>query len=224
MYPVQLLLRTYARPTYTSGVLSRRPKPVPPVVMIQSTTPSSVHVFTTSCICDSSSGKITCWTHCIWFCFRISRIAGPDLSAEASVDAVSLTVRGSATRKQAYRMSLTSYHSYQYVCHGGRCQHGVLELERTALAIAAGSAFSEARTVSPGVGPASRRPRLARRLAADFDPAADGRPRAPWLPTPIFALTALCVKSLDICWETLYDQLKLSAPKMWSRGDMHAET
>lgn len=76
---------------HTSGVRSRTPKPVPPVVITTSTVPRSHQVFTVSRIFRSSSGTMTGGSLAIPFSLSISLMVGPDLSAVASCDAVSLT-------------------------------------------------------------------------------------------------------------------------------------
>jgi hypothetical protein len=77
----------------TSGVTSRTPNPVPPVVITQSNEPDRHHSPTT-CV-TSSALSATMRQYSSWACnpcpMTIFLIVGPDLSALASVDAVSLT-------------------------------------------------------------------------------------------------------------------------------------
>lgn len=77
----------------TSGVLSCTPKPVPPVVTIQSASSFSEQDFTNALILSSLSGTMTGDLQSKPRAFRRECIVGPDLSAAASLDAVSLTVR-----------------------------------------------------------------------------------------------------------------------------------
>ena len=82
----------WGRHQLTSGVLSLKPNPVPPVVMIQSTSPCSLHPFTISRILDSSSGTMRRCLQSYPLAARQSFIVIPETSAEAFADAVSLTV------------------------------------------------------------------------------------------------------------------------------------
>lgn len=75
----------------TSGVLSRTPKPVPPVVTIQSMSPESHQPSTTVRMLISSSGTMTRCLQTNPFCVSTLWIVGPERSADASAEAVSLT-------------------------------------------------------------------------------------------------------------------------------------
>ena len=75
----------------TSGVWSRTPNPVPPVVIIRSTWPLLAQVVTHSCIKGTSSETIRCSEQDSPDVPSSSMILGPDLSLVESDDAVSLT-------------------------------------------------------------------------------------------------------------------------------------
>ena len=80
---------------FTSGVTSRTPNPVPPVVIIQSTSPDAQYSDVIRAITSFSSGTIQQWVSEILKPSvedTIFLIVGPDKSADESPAAVSLAV------------------------------------------------------------------------------------------------------------------------------------
>lgn len=75
----------------TSGVLSRRPNPVPPVVTMQSISPREHHPRIAARIALVSSGTIAKAKQIHCRSWRMSRTVWPDRSYDGSRDAVSLT-------------------------------------------------------------------------------------------------------------------------------------
>lgn len=75
-----------------SGVRSLRPNPVPPVVIIQSNCPIPAHFLTIAWIASMSSGTIAVSVIVHSAPSSTSRATGPDLSLDASLETVSLTI------------------------------------------------------------------------------------------------------------------------------------
>lgn len=95
-----LAIESESTASLTSGVTSRVPNPVPPVVIIQSIFPASVQALIDACIRGISSGTITGARHENPLrASTISLIVGPDRSDVPSAEALSLTWKGGGCKR-----------------------------------------------------------------------------------------------------------------------------